>query len=132
MCMSSRRRHKGDLVESDTTIYSKDEKLWATLCHLSALAGFVFPFGNIIGPLMFWMIRKDQMPLVDVNGKEALNFQISMTIYVIIAAFLVLVLIGIPLLIILALSDLVLIIMASVKTSEGTPYRYPLTIRLIK
>ena len=119
-------------MESDTTVYSKNEKLWATLCHLSALVGFVFPFGNIIGPMMFWIIRKDQMPLVDVNGKEAINFQISMTIYVIIAAFLVLVLIGIPLLIILALSDLILIIIASVKTSEGTPYRYPLTIRLIK
>jgi uncharacterized protein len=109
-----------------------DEKVWATLCHLSALIGFVLPFGNIIGPLMFWFIKKDDMPLVNTNGKEALNFQISMTIYALIAALLVLVLIGIPLLIIVALTDLVLIIMASVKTSEGAPYRYPLTMRLIK
>lgn len=113
-------------------IDEKDEKLWATLCHLSALVGFVFPFGNIIVPTVFWILKKDQMPLVDVNGKETLNFQISVTIYVIIAAFLVLVQIGIPLLFILALSDLILIIIASVKTSEGTPFRYPLTIRLIK
>jgi len=119
-------------VESDTTIYSKDEKLWATLCHLSALVGFVFPFGNIIGPTVFWILKKDQMPLVDVNGKEALNFQISMSIYALFAATLVLVLIGIPLLFMIAFADLILIIMASVKTSEGAPYRYPLTIRLIK
>lgn len=113
-------------------IDQKDEKLWATLCHLAALAGFVFPFGNIIGPLIFWILKKDQMPLVDANGKEALNFQISMTIYVIISAFLVLFLIGIPLLFAVALTDLALIIIAAVRTSEGTPYRYPLTMRLIK
>jgi uncharacterized Tic20 family protein len=114
-------------------IDEKDEKLWATLCHLSALVGFVFPvFGNIVGPLVFWILKKDQMPLVDVNGKEALNFQISMSIYALVAAALVWVLIGIPLLFMIALADLILIVMASVKTSEGTPFRYPLTIRLIK
>lgn len=111
----------------------KDEKLWATLCHLSALIGFVFPIvGNIVGPLVFWIIKKDEMPLVNINGKESLNFQISMSIYAILATPLVLVLIGIPLLFMVAFTDLVMIIMASVKTSEGTPFRYPLTIRLIK
>jgi len=119
-------------VEGEISTYSRDERIWATLCHLGAFVGFVFPLGNIIGPLVFWILKKDQMPLVDVNGKESLNFQISMTIYIIIAAILVIVLIGIPLLIILALGDLILIIAASVKTSEGTPFRYPLTIRFIK
>lgn len=113
-------------------IDEKDEKLWATLCHLSALVGFVLPFGNIIGPLLFWILKKDQMPLVDTNGKEALNFQINVSIYAILATILVLVLIGIPLLFMIAFANLILIIMASVKTSEGTPYRYPLTFRLIK
>ncbi len=120
-------------MESDNTVYSKDERVWATLCHLSALIGFVLPvFGNIIGPLVFWILKKDQMPLVDVNGKEALNFQISMSVYALFAATLVLVLIGIPLLFMIALADIVLIITASVKTSEGTPYRYPLSMRLLK
>jgi uncharacterized Tic20 family protein len=114
-------------------ISEKDERIWATLCHLSALVGFLLPiFGNIIGPLVFWLLKKDQMPLVDVNGKEALNFQISMSVYALFAATLVIVLIGIPLLFMVVLADLILIITASVKTSEGTPYRYPLTIRLIK
>jgi uncharacterized Tic20 family protein len=114
-------------------IDEKDERIWATLCHLSALVGFVLPiFGNIIGPLVFWILKKDQMPLVDINGKEALNFQISMSIYAMFAATLVIVLIGIPLLFMIAFADIVLIIMASVKTSEGTSFHYPLTIRLIK
>jgi uncharacterized protein len=113
-------------------IDEKDEKLWATLGHLSGLVGFVFPFGNIIGPLVFWILKKDQMPLVDVNGKEALNFQISMTIYALLAALLVLVWIGIPLLFMIALADLILIIMAAVKTSEDTPFHYPVTFRFIK
>lgn len=114
-------------------IDSKDEKLWATLCHLSGLLGFAFPIvGNIAGTLVFWMIRKDEMPLVDINGKEALNFQISVSIYALFAAALVLVLIGIPLLFMVALADLIFIIMAAAKTSEGTPFRYPLTIRMIK
>lgn len=114
-------------------ISEKDDRIWATLCHLSALIGFLLPVaGNIAGPLVFWLLKKDQMPLVDSNGKEALNFQISMSIYALCAATLIIVLIGIPLLYMIVLADHVLIIMASVKTSEGSPYRYPLTIRLIK
>jgi uncharacterized protein len=121
------------LVEGDTTVYSKDERLWATLCHLSALIGFVLPIvGNIAGPLVFWILKKDEMPFVDINGKEAINFQISMSIYALCAVVLVLVLIGIPLLFMIALSEITFVIMASVKTSEGTPFRYPLTMRLIK
>ncbi len=110
----------------------KDEKVWATLCHLSAIIGFVLPFGHIIGPFMFWMVKKDESPLVDSCGKEAMNFQISMTIYMIIAVLLMLVIYGGPLFVGLVFVDLFLVISASVKTSEGQTYRYPLTIRLIK
>ena len=59
---------------------NKDERMWAMLCHLSALAGFVVPFGSIIGPLIVWLIKRDEMPVVDVHGKKALNFQITMAI----------------------------------------------------
>jgi uncharacterized Tic20 family protein len=102
------------------------------LCHLSALAGFIIPLGNVIGPLVIWMIKKDVYPLVDDQGKEALNFQISMTIYYIISCILILILIGIPLLIGLALFSLVVTIIAMVKASDGVAYRYPLSIRFIK
>lgn len=111
---------------------TRDQNMWAMLCHLSALAGFIIPFGNIIGPLVIWMIKKDVYPLVDDQGKEALNFQISMTIYYVVAGILILILIGIPLLIGLALFSLVVTIIAMVKASDGVAYRYPLSIRLIK
>ena len=111
---------------------SRDQNMWAMLCHLSTLAGFIIPLGNVIGPLVIWMIKKDVYPLVDDQGKEALNFQISMTIYYVISGILILILIGIPLLIGLALFSLVVTIIAMVKASDGVAYRYPLSIRFIK
>jgi uncharacterized protein len=113
-------------------VSTKDQNTWAMLCHLSALAGFVIPLGNILGPLVIWLIKKDEFPLVADQGKEALNFQISMTIYYIVAAILIIVLIGILLLIGLALFSLIFTIIAMVKANEGTAYRYPMCIRFIK
>jgi uncharacterized Tic20 family protein len=110
---------------------SKDEKMWAMLCHLSALAGFVVPFGNIIAPLVIWILKKEEYPLVDDQGKEALNFQISVTIYLIIGVILIFVAIGIVVLPLVALFSLIMIIVASIKANDGAKYRYPLTIRLI-
>jgi len=111
----------------------KQERNWGILCHLSALVLFIgIPFGNIIGPLVVWLIKKNELPLVDQEGKESLNFQISMTIYASAAAILILLLIGFPLLIGLMITDLILTIIAAVKVSNGESYRYPLTIRLIK
>jgi len=111
----------------------KEEKTFAMLCHLTALAAFIgVPLGHILGPLVVWLLKKNEYPSVDEQGKESLNFQISMTIYGIAAAILIFVFIGIFLLIGLAVTDLVLVIIASVKTSNGEPYRYPLTIRFIK
>jgi len=65
------------------------EKTWGLFCHLSAFGLFVFPpFGNILGPLIIWLIKKDESPYVDKQGKESLNFQISFTIYAFIAGIL--------------------------------------------
>ena len=85
-----------------------------------------------MGPLVVWLIKKSEHPFVDDQGKEALNFQISMTIYGIVAGLLIFVLIGIPLLIGLIVANLVLIIIAAVKASNGESFRYPCTIRFIK
>lgn len=111
---------------------SKDAQTWGMLSHLIALAGFVIPFGNIIGPLVIWLIKKDEYPFVDDQGKESLNFQISMTIYFIISAILIVVVIGILLMIALVIVEVIFIILATVKANSGEKYRYPLTIRLIK
>jgi len=108
------------------------ERTWGMLSHLAALAGFIIPLGNIIGPLVIWLIKKDESPFVDDQGKESLNFQISITIYCIVAALLILIVIGIFLLIGLGILAIVLIIVAAVKANSGEKYRYPLSIKFIK
>jgi uncharacterized Tic20 family protein len=110
---------------------TKDERTWAMLCHLSTLAGFIIPFGNIVGPFVIWQIKKDEFPLVQDQGKEALNFQISMTIYVIASVILIFLLVGIPLLIGLGLFDLIVTVIAAINANDGVKYRYPLSIRFV-
>jgi uncharacterized Tic20 family protein len=110
---------------------NRDERMWAMFCHLSALVGFIIPFGNIIAPLVLWSLKKEEYPLVNDQGKESLNFQISMTIYLIASAILIIVVIGIILLILLGIFSLIVIIIAAIKANEGEKYRYPLTIRFL-
>jgi uncharacterized protein len=103
------------------------------LCHASALLGLFFHFlGHILGPVAVWLIKRGDSPEIDAHGKESLNFQVSMLIYDAIAAILCIFLIGIPILIALWVLNTVLVIIASVKASEGKFYQYPFTIRLIK
>ena len=112
---------------------SKDERTWAMVSHLSALTGFFTGgLGSIVAPLIVWMLKKEEMPFVDEQGKESLNFQITMLIAALISGLLVLVLIGVLLLIAVVIIDLVFVIIASVKANEGEHYRYPLSLRLIK
>jgi len=114
-------------------IDSGQQKLWNTLCHLTALSAFIgVPFGNILGPLVIWLLKRNDLPSVESHGKEALNFQISMTIYFLVASPLILIVIGIPIMIGLGIADLVLTIIASVKANNDEPYSYPITIRFIK
>jgi len=97
------------------------------------LLGLFFHFlGHIFGPLIVWFIKRGDSPEIDAHGKESLNFQISMLIYDAIAAILCIFLIGIPILIALWVLNTVLVIIASIKASEGKLYQYPFTIRLIK
>ena len=111
----------------------KDERMWGMLCHLSALTLFIgIPFGNIFGPLIIWLIQRNEYPFVDEQGKAALNFQISMTIYLIISGFLCLVVIGFVLLPILLILELVYIITVSIKVSNGEPYQYPFVIQFLR
>jgi uncharacterized Tic20 family protein len=112
---------------------------WEVLCHLSSLVGLLgVPFGNIIGPLIVWLVKRDASPGVDAHGKESLNFHISWTIYGLvlaaIAAILMIVVIGIflwPVLILGWIAMLILVIIGSVKAGNGELYRYPLTIRFL-
>jgi len=125
------------------------------LCHLSAfLAALGVPFGHILGPLLVWLVKRGEDPAVDAHGKEALNFQISMTIYGFVLVFaagglmILSIFVSVPtkleflpfggvfsgmaLLSFFLLFEAVLIIVASLRAGEGELYRYPLNLRLIK
>ena len=108
-----------------------DQCLWGMFTHLSALSGFIIPFGNLIGPFLVWQIKKNTMPFVEDQGKEALNFQITVTIAAIIAWVLMFLLIGFVLLPLVGLVALVFIILAGLKANSGEAYRYPFALRLI-
>lgn len=102
------------------------------LCHVLAFSGLIIPFGNILGPLILWLMKRSENPSVDAHGKESLNFQISMTIWTILCWATFIVLIGFVLGPAAVLTNIVLTIIASIKASNGELYRYPLTIRFIK
>lgn len=110
---------------------SQDEKTWGMLAHLSSLSGFVIPFGSLLGPLIIWLVKRDTMPFVADQGKEALNFNITVTIAAIVSGILTLVLIGFLLLAVVVVGWLVLTIMATIEANKGVAYRYPFTLRLI-
>ena len=111
---------------------------------LSALVGGILTsgwagsVGCFIGPLVIWLVKKDTMPFVDSQGKEALNFNITIAIIMVaLTVFSVVtlgigLLIAVPVMIIVGIGALVLIIIASMKAKEGIAYRYPMTLRLVK
>jgi uncharacterized Tic20 family protein len=118
---------------SDAPQVGKEEQNWAMICHLAALAGFLIPFGNILGPLVVWLLKRAEMPLVEIHGKEAINFQITVAIAFAICIPLVFVLIGVPLMFVVGIGALIMTILAAVKISNGdVGYRYPFAIRLLK
>ena len=113
-------------------ISSADVRTWNVLCHASALLGFFFPWaGHIIAPLIVWLVKRGDSPEIDAHGKESINFQLSMLVYSVISAILCLILIGFVLLAILHIVNVVLVIIASIRASEGKFYHYPITIRFL-
>jgi hypothetical protein len=109
----------------------KDARNMAMFAHLSTFAGHFIPFGHIAGPLVIWCLKKDEMPFVNDQGKEALNFQITMTLAFIVAALALLIVVGIVLLPAVWLFDVIVTIIAAVKANDGVTYRYPCSIRFI-
>jgi len=105
---------------------SKDARTWAMLCHLLAI------FTGFIAPLVIWLIKKDEDPFVDSQGKEALNFQITVAMAMIVAWLLCFACIGVFLVPAVAIVDIVFCVLATIKVNSGQAYRYPLSIRLIK
>ena len=107
-------------------------------CHLSALAGLVVPFGNVLGPLLVWQIKKQEFPSVEIHGKAALNFQLTVLIAVVAGAVLAFVLsffcigfILFPLVGLIGVAGIVFSVIAGLKANEGKDYWYPYSLNLI-
>jgi len=108
-------------------------RTWNTLCHVSALLGvFLHLPGHLLGPLIIWLVKRGDSPEIDAHGKEALNFQISMLIYNLVAGVFCLILVGFVFLAILWVLNAVFVIIAAIQASDGKFYRYPMTIRFLE
>lgn len=119
-------------MSEQDNVPSQEVRQWAMFCHFAAFFGLVFPFGHLLGPLIVWQIKKEQDPFIDEQGKEALNFQISVSLAMLLCFLLMVVVIGFPLLALVTIGALVLTIIAGIKANEGQAYRYPFNWRLIK
>lgn len=118
---------------SQTDNLTQDEKLWGMIVHLSSLVQLLLiPLTHLICPLIIWLIKKDTSAWVDKQGRSAVNFNLSILIYGIVAWITVFFGVGLFLLPIVFVFWLVCTIIAALKASEGRCFCYPLSIRFIK
>lgn len=117
---------------SNAPISQEEANRWAMFCHLGGLAWYIgVPLGGVVIPLVIWLLKRNEHPFIDDQGKEAVNFQINMMIYGIICTLLLFVLIGWLLFPLLVIYAIVCTIIAMVRSSKGEAYRYPFTIRFL-
>lgn len=105
-----------------------DNKSYITIMHLSQFAGFIFVGLGFIIPILMWLTKSGESKEIDRHGRNIANFMLSMLIYIVISAILCIVLIGIPILITLAILEIVFIIIATIKAANGEYWKYPLSI----
>jgi len=119
---------------ADASGPSKRERQWAMGCHLVALCGFVvpFPLAHVVGPLVLWLLKRDEGAFIDDQGKESLNFQISLLVYLAVCLALAAVRVGLLLIFPVVVFGFVCVVVAAIKASEGVAFRYPACIRFIK
>lgn len=119
-------------IMNEIRVLSESERNWAMLCHLSSFSGLIIPFGGIIGPLICWSSRRYESTFVDANGKNSINFQLSMLLYFLVCVPLIFIFIGIFFMIALLILRFICVIIASIKASRGEDYHYPLSIPFIQ
>lgn len=105
---------------------------YALFCHLAGLAGYLVPFANVAAPLAVWLAGHRIDAYIDRQGREALNFQLSVLIYLLLAAVLSLAFVGLLLLPVVVAFHLVTMVVAALRAAEGREYRYPLTFRFVR
>lgn len=121
------------LPEVPSPAPSAEARKWAMLCHYAGFAWFVAPMiGNVVGPLLVWQLKRECDPFVDAQGREALNFQLTLSLALMLCGLLAWVLIGFPLMALVSVVGLVLTIVGGIKANEGRPWRYPFCIRFLK
>ena len=120
------------MMESDNNVRN-----WGMFCHLAALSGLFSGIGFILGPLIVWLVKRNEIPFVDDQGKEAVNFQLTMHLVALVAGLIAICTCGlglvfaIPVWAIVGILDIILPIIGAIQASSGQCYRYPLTIRFI-
>lgn len=137
---SQSRAHDDNVVDGEAEVLnsevaSPEEKNWAMISHIASFAALIplIPLiGMVLGPLLVWLLKKEDMPLVAQNGVEALNFNITMFIAYCVAFVLCFILIGIPILFGLIIFHFIVTILAAIKASEGGVYKYPFSMKLVR
>jgi uncharacterized Tic20 family protein len=123
---------ENDNSQASSGALDSETRNWGMACHFASFSGFVIPFFSFLGPLIIWLIKKDEMAYVDHHGKESLNFQITILLAYIACFVLTFFIIGIFLFFAVFIFWLIMTVVAGVKASSGEYYRYPLCLRLIK
>lgn len=137
---SQSKVHDDNVVDGEAEVLSSEvaspeEKNWAMISHIASFAALIplIPLiGMVLGPLLVWLLKKEDMPLVAQNGVEALNFNITMFIAYCVAFVLCFILIGIPILFGLIIFHFIVTILAAIKASEGGVYKYPFSMKLVR
>jgi len=118
--------NENDFTKGDLSMASKDERVLATVLYVSSF------FTVFIGPLIIWLLKKDESAFIDYHGKEYLNFLISYSVYSLVSIILMVVLIGLLTIWLVGIYAFVFTIIAAVKAYDGKEYRIPLVFRLIR
>ena len=118
---------------------SKDHKQWAMFCHLAGLAGFVIPFGGVVAPIILWQMKKDESPFIEEQGREAVNFNITVAVaaavtfaVMFVTMFFFIGFLLMPVLFGIMVAHVAYAVIAGLKAGEGVDYRYPWSIRFVK
>jgi len=122
----------GNSARSGAADLDLQTRQWAMFLHFSILAAFVVPIVGLVAPIVIWQLKKDQLPAIDVHGKIVVNWILSMIIYCVVSAVLVLVLVGIPLLVALGVVSVAFPIIGGIKANSGEIWRYPLSLTFLK
>jgi uncharacterized protein len=115
---------------------TNEEKLWAALSQILGLAGWGLAVGQLLAPLIIYLVKKDRSAFITDHARESLNFQISVLIYaVVLTASIFTIILAFPAILALwalGIFDLVMVVVATIKAASGETWRYPLCIRLVK